>query len=338
MFIKLKPWIVIVLLIVAVIVSLFIFVSWKSQSLIDGFECIQSELNNSAGFYSALFFTMNHYLYCKKHKINFEIKSDHWLFKSKDGWTDYFEPISLNYYEECTNKKEYSHGNVIEEYPIINYQNVIKEIYVYNQRTKLKINETIHQLGLRIGEYDSIFIRRGDKLGQESKLLGEIEYFNLLLSKNPKCHTLFLQTDDYNCFKTFQNHIDTNKLNIKLLTLCDENSVGVIVHNHQKTVLNSAVQTNENEENKKYLSENIDKMNATKTVEDMNPTEKYKHTIDMIVGIDLCLHSNICVTDYQSNVARFIKLAHSKPINVYNILHPDKDIDYNHLICPAYGF
>jgi hypothetical protein len=116
MFIKLKPWIVIVLLIVAVIVSLFIFVSWKSQSLIDGFECIQSELNNSAGFYSALFFTMNHYLYCKKHKINFEIKSDHWLFKSKDGWTDYFEPISLNYYKECTNKEEYSHGKVLEEF------------------------------------------------------------------------------------------------------------------------------------------------------------------------------------------------------------------------------
>lgn len=282
---------------------------------------------------------MNHYLYCKKHKINFDIVSDHWLFKSNEGWRDYFEPISLNYYKECTNKNVYSHSKVLEEFPIIDYKTAIQDMYVYNQRTKLKINETIHHIGLPPhGQYDSIFIRRGDKLGQESKLLGEVDYLNLLLSKNPKCKTIFLQTDDYNCFKELQKHIDTNKLNIQLITLCDENSVGVIVHNHQKTVLNEAVKTNENEENKQYLSQNIDKMNKTKTVEDMTPAEKYKHTIDMIVGIDLCLHSNICITDYQSNVARFIKLAHENPDNVYNILSPDKDIDYNHVVCPAYNF
>lgn len=322
------------------VVMVILFVSWFLFYIkVDGFECIQSELNNSAGFYSTLFFTMNHYLYCKKHKTNFEILSDHWLFKSKEGWTDYFEPVSLNYYEECTNKKTHSHSTVLEEFPLVDYQTAIKDMYVYNQRTKLKINEVIHQLGLPPhGQYDSIFIRRGDKLGQESKILGEIDYLNLLLSKNPKCHTLFLQTDDYNCFKVLQKHIDTNKLNIQLFTLCDENSVGVIVHNHQKNILNVAVKTNENEENKQYLSKNIDKMNATKTVEDMSPTEKYKHTMDMIVGIDLCLHSNICITDYQSNVARFIKLAHTNSDNVYDILSPEKDIDYNHVICPAYGF
>lgn len=321
------------ILFVAVIVGFF--VSWNSSSR-DGFECIQSELNDSAGFYSTLFFTMNHYLYCQKHKTNFEIKSDHWLFKSKEGWTDYFEPISLHYYEECTNKNTHSHGKILEEYPIVDYQKVVKDIYVYNQRTKLKINETAHRLGLHPNQYDSIFIRRGDKLGQESKWIDEIDYIDLLLSKNPKCHTIFLQTDDYNCFKSLQKHIDTNKLKIKLFTLCDKKSVGVIVHNHQKKILNEAVHTNK--DNKEYLSENIDQMNKTKTVEDMNSEEKYEHTMDMIVGIDLCLHSNICITDYQSNVARFIKLAHNKPSQVYNIMDPEKDIDYDHVICPAYGF
>jgi hypothetical protein len=90
--------------------------------------------------------------------------------------------------------------------------------------------------------------------------------------------------------------------------------------------------------NKQYISQNIDKLNATKTMEDMNSEEKYKHTIEMIIGVELCIQSNICITDYQSNVARFIKLAHRDSINVHNILSPDKDIDYNHLICPAYGF
>jgi len=56
----------------------------------------------------------------------------------------------------------------------------------------------------------------------------------------------------------------------------------------------------------------------------------------MIIGIDFCLKSNICVCDYQSNVSRFIKLAHSNPVHVYDVLN--QEIDYNKLICPAFGF
>jgi hypothetical protein len=335
MFTKLKIKNVIFILLVAFGIALF----WRwTRQIDDGFKCIQSSLDNTAGFYSTLFFTMNHYLFCKKNKINFEMKSNNWLFKSKDGWTDYFEPVSLNYYTECTTTNTYSHSKVLEDLPIIDYKNGIKDIYIYNHRTKLKIDEIVNQFGLNPKMYDSIFIRRGDKLGSESVLLEEIEYLNLLLSKNPKCHTIFLQTDDYNCFKTLKKYMDYNKLNITLLTLCKQDMTGAIVHNHQKDIMNNAVKTNEHENNKHYLSENIDKINATKTVEDMNPSEKYNHTMDMIVGVDLCLQSNICITDYQSNVARFIKLAHNNSSNVYNILSPEKDIDYNHLICPAYGF
>jgi len=329
---KVKTIYILITVMVGVVMCGILF-WWNNQ---DGFECIQSSLDNSAGFYSTFFFTMNHYLFCKKNKINFEMKSTNWLFKSKDGWTDYFEPVSLNYYTECITNSVYSHSKVLEDFAIIDYKNIIKDIYIYNHRTKLKINDIINKFGLHSNTYDSIFIRRGDKLAEESNLLEEIEYLNLLLLKNPKCHTIFLQTDDYNCFTKLQEHIDTNKLNIKLLTLCNENSVGFIVNNHQKDILNNAVKTNKN--TKQYISQNIDKMNATKTLEDMNSKEKYKHTIDMIIGVELCIQSNICITDYQSNVARFIKLAHRDSINVHNILSPDKDIDYSHLICPAYGF
>ena len=58
----------------------------------------------------------------------------------------------------------------------------------------------------------------------------------------------------------------------------------------------------------------------------------------MLVGIDIVLHSNICITDYQSNVARFIKLAHTNPKNVYDVTQPDFNLDNNKVIMPSYGF
>jgi hypothetical protein len=56
----------------------------------------------------------------------------------------------------------------------------------------------------------------------------------------------------------------------------------------------------------------------------------------MIIGIDICSKSNICICDYQSNVSRFIKLFHNNPNNVYDIIN--EDIDYNKIQNPAYGF
>jgi hypothetical protein len=70
----------------------------------------------------------------------------------------------------------------------------------------------------------------------------------------------------------------------------------------------------------------------------MNPSEIYNHTITMIIGIDLLINSNICVLDYQSNVSRFVKLAHNNINNVYDIITKTNNIDINKKICPAYSF
>jgi len=156
----------------------------------------------------------------------------------------------------------------------------------------------------------------------------------LLLEKNPYCNQIYLQTDDYTSFKNLKKYIDENQLNIKLSTLCHESSTGVIVTNNQKELLNSA--SIHNEINKNYLSGIISNLNNTKSAQDMSSEEKYKHTIDMIVGIDLVLNSNICVTDYQSNVSRFIKLTHKTPENVFDI--HNTDIEYDKKVCPAWGF
>lgn len=304
----------------------------------DSFEdadTIISNLGNNAGFYSMFFFTVNHYIYCKKQKKNFVIQSDDWLFKSNRGWEDYFQKTELKNLDRV-NMKTLGHSNVIEDYPIIEYQKAIPELYVYNEKTKEEIKSTKNKFGLIDGEYDSIFIRRGDKLGEESNFITEEKYIDLLLKKKSNCKTIFLQTDDYNCYKKIEEIIKNRQLNIKLHTLCNDDSYGVVVHNRQKGILNESA--NNNETNKAYLSTIIDKLNNTKPVEEMNGEEKYRHSMDMIVGIDIVLSSHTCITDYQSNVSRFIKLAHKTPQNVFDIDSSTNELDYNKIICPAFSF
>ena len=58
----------------------------------------------------------------------------------------------------------------------------------------------------------------------------------------------------------------------------------------------------------------------------------------MLIGIDIVLNSNIVVTDYSSNVARFIKLKHCNSDKVYDLISKSNKIDYNKIICPSFLF
>lgn len=67
----------------------------------EGFEnnqeikTIISYWDNHTGFYSELLSKLNHYLYCKKNKINFKIAYNNWNYTYKEGWVDYFENNDL---------------------------------------------------------------------------------------------------------------------------------------------------------------------------------------------------------------------------------------------------
>ena len=245
---------------------------------------IISILDYSAGFFSQLHFTINHYLWCKLNGVNFMLHSTNWLFRFKNGWTDYFEDNSL-IFKSTIPKNEIvykKHRDTNGDFSLIEYRNIIGEFYRYNTTTKQAIIDT--KIKYNIPEtYDCIFIRRGDKLYVESTYIHSSKYLDLLIKKNPDCKNVFLQTDDYNCYLELQEYIKEKK-----------------------------------------------------SVNRMTPYEKYEHTITMIIGVDIAIHSNICVCDYSSNVARFIKLAHDNNKNVFNVLNPDLDIDMNSTECPAY--
>ena len=299
------------------------FLGYKNR-----FEIITSSLNKDAGFYSQLFFLLNHYIYCRENKKNFKIDSEKWFYKSKNGWTDYFKPIELKYYNS-NHKKYYQHGNIIKNYSIEYYKYAISEIYLYNDDVVNNIKNTKEKFKLL--NYDSIYIRRGDKLINETIISQESIYIKLLLEKNPNCKTIFLQTDDYNCFINLQKYIHDNNLNIELITICNKNSVGSITSNVYKKYINHAYY-----KNKEYISKIQDELLQTKTIEDMNNDEIYQHTLELLTGVDLCINSNICVCDFTSNVSRFIKLAHKNTHNVFDI--NNTIVDFSKKTCPAGEF
>lgn len=217
---------------------------------------------------------------------------------------------------------------IIEEYPLYEYKKYILDLYQYNDLTKEHILNTKKQLNIIDLEYGSIFIRRGDKLYNESKYIHSSVYLNLLLEKYSNCKYVFLQTDDYTCYEELIECVANKNIDIKIITLCNNYSRGVVVSyspNEITTSINS---------NNSYINSIKHVLQNTPQVINMNNDEKYKHTIDMIVGIDIVLNSKICICDYQSNVSRFIKLAHKDIDSVFDVT--GLEFDLNTMRCPAH--
>lgn len=300
--------------------------------------CIISRLNKYSGFFSMFFFFVNHYIHAKKNNWDFELNCHEWLFKAFNGWEDYFENIDIVRNLENEPKKITAELNkTFIEYSIEEYKNVLPEIYKYNDRIKSLIEKRKKKLKLKNYNYSSIFIRRGDKLLSESNYIHGEVYIKKLLELNPSCKTVYLQTDDYTCFNEINEYIKKEKLNINLLTMCEEDCKGIIAFSYHK---NSLV-NEENysiDKNVEYLKNNKESFINSKPVDQMNSEEIYLHTIKMIIGIELVLQSNLVVTDYSSNVARFIKLMHVDNDCVYDVITDTNELDYEKVICPSWGF
>lgn len=102
---------------------------------------IISVLDKSAGFYSLYFFVVYNYLSCKRRGIGFHLDSSNWLFKSKKGWTDYFQDIpdlhdthsphdnTIQYFTHNENITGYS-----LQFTMYEYRRAILDIlYLYNE-------------------------------------------------------------------------------------------------------------------------------------------------------------------------------------------------------------
>ena len=303
---------------------------------------ILSMLDNvKAGFFSSLFFSVNHYIHCKKHNISFKLDSNNWLYKSKNGWTDYFShEIELKGNNEEDKFFIFKHDDLLGEPTMYEYRDVLlNDIYIYNEEVKKRLEEKKRELGLiNPGTYDSIYIRRGDKLCYESKYYSTEKYIDLLLQKNPNCQTIFIQSDDYNCFLDLKKYIEDKNFDIKLLTLCHPDEVGVVNYEidvEEKFDLQCDI-IHGDVEHKKYFDKIKDKLQKTKPINKMNPDEIYEHTVNMIIGLDIVRHSRYCILDNQSNVSRFINITHDQLQNVFDIRFPNEHFNMNRTKVPAW--
>ena len=324
-----------------------------------------------AGFFSSLFFMINHYLYAKINKRPFRLNTDHWLFKAENGWTDYFLPIDFDplipgYPSLMKNEKIqeiHGHAKILANYPMILYRTILPEIYRLNPTVLAEIEKAQFAFAqkqenspIRLSqkdtlptiaslEYGALFIRRGDKLIEESILVTAEHYLLYLLEIYPNVQTVFVQTDDYNVFLellTYQEQ--TPKIqHIQLYTLCKPHLKGgmVITKHYYDYCRDPAFETNLQQihlpQNRDYLRTHQENLKAFVPLEMQTPEQIREHTTDMLVGIDFLLKSKVCVTDYLSNVTRFIKFAHPNVDAVYDVLRHTNKLDMHIVGCPAYG-
>jgi hypothetical protein len=194
-------------------------------------------------------------------------------------------------------------------------------------------------------EYGSIFVRRGDKLIEESILVPAEHYLDYLLEIYPNCNCVFVQTDDYNVFLELLAYQEkTPKIqHIQLYTLCKPHLKGGMVITKEKydycqsPAFESNLQKIQIPQNRDYLQAHQENLKAFLPLEMQTPEQVREHTTDMLVGIDFLLKSKVCVTDYLSNVTRFIKFAHPKVNAVYDVLRRTNNFDMHITGCPAYG-
>ena len=298
---------------------------------------IISVLDKTAGFFSMLFFSVNHYIYCKRNEISFQLNTDEWLYKYKNGWTDYFKNIDFKGNREENIIKKVKHNEILGDFSIQEYRDVLlNEFFLYNDEIREKIEEKKKEWNLIPNNYDAIYIRHGDKLCAESRFYPTEQYVELLLKKNPNCNCIFVQTDDYNCVVDVEEYIKKNNLKIKIISFCNPNSKGVIAY---ETTLdlklhNCIIKGDEN--HKEYFEKIIGELEKTKPLNKMSTDEICEHTIELLIGIDIVLNSNYCILDKQSNVSKFICIVHNQYKNVFDLRHPTDNVEMYWTMCPAF--
>jgi hypothetical protein len=301
-----------------------------------------------AGFFSSFLFMVNHYIYAKLNKQGFKLITDDWLFKYKKGWEDYFLPIDFPMISQNETKDIIiqQHPTVLGQFPWKMYRSIIQDIYKYNSETQTKMDYSKKTLDWNPKEYATIFIRRGDKIIEESIIIPAEYYLMFLLELYPECNKVYLQTDDYNVFlelKEFQHKNLEMLKHIDIRTFCKEEFRGGMVITKEKydycrdNNVHENINTISIEKNQIYLRENLESLQKCKPLEMQTPDEIYQHTMDMLIGIDMIFHGRICITDYQSNITRFIKLGHPDIDSVYDIIRRNNVIDLYSMGCPGYN-
>ena len=300
----------------------------------DQYDTLETSMNGASGFYSQIWCNLRHYLYAKKHGLNYILKTTNWHYTLDKGWEDYFENVDIITNNPSVKTLHPGIFDILKKYSVKDYIAAIPEFYRPNDDTIREIARKKGEIGFRDNiEYGAIYIRRGDKLINEIDLVESSEFINKLLKVYPNCKKIFLQTDDYNCYLELHKYIDDNKLNIEIRTLCPPGNFGAVSDKNWMNRLKTELENNKDS----YL-QNV-KNNLSKSIAEMSPAEKKEHVLELMTSVDICCGAQYVVCDYRSNVARFIKCAHKiDTFRVFDVKDGDSIFSLDNKSCPCFNF
>jgi len=191
------------------------------------------------------------------------------------------------------------------QFSMLDYSACIRILFVLRPEIKERINDIKRQIG---SEYTAVFVRRGDKVREVAHTP-----FSSILAMIPhdSSTVFFIQTDDYTVVEEARACLPANRI----VSTVSANKRGSY---HSRQFLHDDAQN-------KYKSSIV-------PLESKSRQQVYDETIEMLVGLGVCITAPSSWTDVTSNVGRFLKLANPS-IHTYPI---DSSIDLNKKGHPAF--
>ncbi|WP_372714890.1 hypothetical protein [Ilyobacter sp.] len=250
------------------------------------------------GFYSEINNLIFAIIFLKEKKKEIIIDSSRFSYSYKDGITDYldfdYETVNFDKNKFSNFRDRKLNNELLTRYFFKNYifkkvrdvnfrknrinelailmKKEINNLYKYNLKTKIKIDENINKLNLP-SDYVSFHIRRGDKVFGDCKEadLVLIDVYFEKLKKFTSCDkslNLYVATDDGNILKEIKNKYPQ----INLFSLYSYENV--------------------RESEKKFLNQ------SRETVRD--------HTLNLLTEVDILINSKYFIGSFSSNLGRFV--------------------------------
>jgi glycosyltransferase involved in cell wall biosynthesis len=274
------------------------------------------DFENENGFFSVFFFFLQTYIYCKTNNILLYIKDNNWKFKHTKGLDDYL--ILNNYiskYPITTNDNDNNNNNIICTHN--------KSVNInYNLNTYRKYSKELFNIDKNIlneynlpDEYNTIFIRGGDKLLYEAQKIHVKHYINKLYEIDRNTKNLFIHSDDNLIVQEVEDYIKENNIAVNSFKITDNTgNGGAVIMNRLKYGTCSNI----------------------KSVDDMSSYEKNTHTTLFLNAIEIMRKSKNIICSFDTNVSRFMKLNFDN--NVYSVNTPNI-IDFDKITHnPSFGF
>ena len=264
------------------------------------------ELNRKAGFYSEFFFLCWAYIHSKAMRCRFYITHKNWTYTFKYGWHDYFDSLEVFDPREHAGIDTiiFSHSNMkgIPNYPLSMYVDCIKEIYL------LKPYLLKESSLLQCEKYAALVVRRGDKLIADASFISTEDIISITNIDSEK--NIFVQSDDF-------------RVVADVVKLCPSSEIVSIVPPTSFGSYHGDSSYIKNHPDKNYITPLTKK----------TPDEIFDQTKIFLVGLDVCIHADVCWVDSSSNVSRFMKLASMENVQFYP---KNTMVDLTRLRCPAY--